>query len=228
VTTSASEPTLQGAEGWLRIIGPILGERKRAMALAVVLAIIGQGIFALGPLIQKTILDDSVLHDRRPLGPWIGVLAVTGILTFVINYVRRNIGGRAAVDVQRDLQVQLHHHLQHLDSARRDQLRTGDIMSRATADITLIQMFLQQLGVVAGNLAQVVVALIVMIVLSPPLAAVFAVCIPLFLAISVKFRERTFAASWMDQHYQGAVAGVVEESVTGVRIVKAFGQEHQE
>ena len=198
------------------------------MTWAVVLAVLGQGAFALAPLVQKTILDDSVLHHRRPLGPWVAVLVLTGVVTFVLGYIRRALGGRAAVDVQRDLQVRLHHHLQHLDSARRDEMRTGDIMSRATADITLIQMFLQQLGVTAGNVAQVTVAVVVMLVLSPLLATVIVVGIPLFLVLSMRFRDKTFAASWIDQHYQGAVAGVVEEAITGVRIVKAFGQEDQE
>jgi ABC-type multidrug transport system fused ATPase/permease subunit len=210
-----------------RTFGPILGRSRRPLIVAVVLAILERGIFGLLPLVQRTILDDAVL-GTVPVGPWIALLVAMGLATYALGYVRRNIGGRAAVNVQHDLQVRMHRHLQHLDAAQRDQLRTGDIMSRAAADTTLIQLFLQQLSMTAGNLALVAVALIVMLVLSPALALVIVVAVPLFLLLSIRFRDRTFPASWMDQQHQAAIAGVVEEAVTGVRIVKAFGQEGQE
>lgn len=54
------------------------------------------------------------------------------------------------------------------------------------------------------------------------------VAVPVFLGVAMRFRSRSFPASWMDQRFQGSVAGVVEEAVTGVRVVKAFGQEEQE
>ena len=160
-----------------------------------------------------------------PARPWIALLIAVGVVSFVANYGRRRLGGRAAVDVQRDLQVAVHHHMQYLDPARRDQLRAGDIMSRATSDITLIQVFLQQLAMSIGSLALLASSLVIMVFLSPLLAVVVGVCVPLFAWLSNRFRTRSFPASWMDQRYQGAVAGVVEEAVTGVRIVKAFGQE---
>src|SRR5207248_877835 len=71
-------------------------------------------------------------------------------------------------------------------------------------------------------------SLAVMVTLSPLLAAVMTVAVPVFLVVAMRFRSRSFPASWMDQRFQGSVAGVVEEAVTGVRVVKAFGQEEQE
>jgi ABC-type multidrug transport system fused ATPase/permease subunit len=198
------------------------------MAVAIALAILERGIFGLLQLVQRIIIDDAVLSDAAPLAPWVATLVAMGALTYGLGYVRRSLGGRVAVDVQHDLQVELHRHLQHLDAAGRDGLRTGDVMSRAAADTTLIQLYLQQLSMTVGNLALVAVALVVMLVLSPLLALVVAIGVPAFLMLSVRFRDRTFPASWMDQRHQAAIAGVVEEAVTGVRIVKAFGQERQE
>jgi ABC-type multidrug transport system fused ATPase/permease subunit len=226
--TAAPLQAIRKDSGWLRNLGPILGERRTAIAAAVVFALLERGIFALTPLIQRTIVDDAVFANTTPLGPWIAVLIAAAVVSFILGYARRRIGGQAAIDVQNDLQVALHRHMQHLDPSRRDALRTGDIMSRAAADTTLIQMFLQQLSLTAGNLTHVCVALTVMVWLSPTLALVMVVGVTLFLFISIRFRDRTFPASWMDQQHQGAVAGVVEEAVTGVRVVKAFGQEHQE
>ncbi len=198
------------------------------MLVAVGLAVVSQLLMALVPLIQKVILDDTILADDRPRSLWITLLVVVGFFSFVTNYARRRLGGYTAVNVQRDLQIAVHHHLQHLDPTGRQGLRTGDIMSRATADITLIQMFLQQLSMTVGSLALLVGSIVVMVMLSPILALVIIACIPVFWTLSNRYRQRSFPSSWMDQRYQGMVAGVVEEAVTGVRIVKAFGQEQQE
>jgi ABC-type multidrug transport system fused ATPase/permease subunit len=205
-----------------------VGRYRLALTFAVVMAVLSSVIIAFTPLIQQVILDDAIFTHRRPLAPWVAALVSSGVLAFGANYLRRRVGSRLAIDVQRDLQLAVHHHLQHLDFARHDELRTGDVMSRATSDITLIQMFLQQLSVTIGNLALLVVALVVMVVLSPLLALVIAVCVPVFAVVAFRFRDRSFPASWMDQRYEGAVAGVVEEAVTGVRVVKAFGQEKRE
>jgi ATP-binding cassette subfamily B protein len=186
------------------------------------------GLLGLIPYIQAVILDDAIVAHERSLPLWLGILVGVGLASFVFNYLRRSVGGRAAVRVQRDLQVRVHHHLQYLDADRRDEMRSGDIMSRASVDLTLIQMFLQQLGVAYGNITLLVVSLVVMVVLSPLLALIMVVSVPTFLFIAMRFRSKSFPASWMDQRFQGSVAGVVEEAVTGVRVVKAFGQEGQE
>src|SRR5687768_12957516 len=137
-------------QSWIRNLGPILGDHKKAMAIAVVVAILERGLFGLTPLVQRTIIDDAILSERSPIARWIVLLVGIAAVSSVIGYWRRYVGGRAAIDVQNDLQVRLHRHMQHLDAAQRDTLRTGDIMSRAASDTTLIQMFLQQLSNVAG------------------------------------------------------------------------------
>jgi ABC-type multidrug transport system fused ATPase/permease subunit len=215
--------------GTLRLLAPVLSRRNRMGIWAgVALAVVAMGLLGLIPYIQAVILDDAIVAHERSLPLWLGILVGVGLASFVFNYLRRSVGGQAAVRVQRDLQVRVHHHLQYLDAGRRDEMRSGDIMSRASVDLTLIQMFLQQLGVAYGNITLLVVSLVVMVVLSPLLALIMVVSVPTFLFIAMRFRSRSFPASWMDQRFQGSVAGVVEEAVTGVRVVKAFGQESQE
>ena len=172
----------------MRALGPILGRYRGRMLAAIALAVVSQVFLALGPLVQSVILDDAVLADERPLAPWIALLIAVGVVSFVTNYGRRRLGGRAAVDVQRDLQVAVHHHMQYLDPAWRDQLRAGDIMSRATSDITLIQVFLQQLAMSIGSIALLASSLVIMLFLSPLLAVVVGVCVPLFAWLSNRFR----------------------------------------
>lgn len=228
-TDAQAERAKSYAASTLGLLGPYLSRRnKAAIRIGVAMAIVAQATLGFIPLIQKVVLDDTILSHRRSMALWIGILIATGLGSFAANYLRRAIGGKAAVRVQRDLQCAVHSHMQHLDASRRNELRAGDIMSRATSDLTLIQMFLQQLGLAYGNLTLLAVSLVVMVILAPTLALVMAVSVPVFLFVAVRFRNRSFPASWMDQRFQGSVAGVVEEAVTGVRVVKAFGQEEQE
>src|SRR4029079_11613079 len=89
-------------------------------------------------------------------------------------------------------------------------------------------IFVNQIPMLAANLTLLFVGGIVMLTLSPLLSVVFFVFVPLFVALAIRFRDRVFPASWNDQRLAGAVAGVVEEAVSGVRVVKAFAQEDRE
>jgi ATP-binding cassette subfamily B protein len=215
--------------GTLGLIKPLIGQANgQRIHGAIVLAVSGQLTLAAIPLIQQIIVDDAIVTHRKSLGLWITILVITGVVCFAFQYLRRRVGFTAAARCQRDLQKLVHHHLQYLDPTGRDRFRTGDIMSRATSDLTIIQMFLQQLGTAWGNVTLLVAALAVMLWLSPLLTAIMVVIVPLFIWVAARFRTKTFPASYTDALYKASVAGIVEEAVTGVRVVKAFGQEAQE
>jgi ATP-binding cassette subfamily B protein len=213
---------------WVRRLWPYLGKQRRALMVCAALSVVGQVLVGLLPLVQKIILDDAVLQQRRPLVPWLATLLLLGSVGFALHYFRRYLAARISLELQHDLRVAIQRHLHALDFARHDQLSSGDVMSRATGDVTLIQMFVNQLPLLIANVSLLVVALVVMTSLSPPLACVIAVFVPAFLLLSVRYRDLIFPSSFQDQRLAGAVAGVVEEAVSGVRVVKAFGQEQRE
>ncbi|MET0411616.1 MAG: ABC transporter ATP-binding protein, partial [Polyangiaceae bacterium] len=213
---------------WLRRLAPHVGSYRRELALCVLLSVIGQIPVGLLPLVQKVIIDDVVIDQRRALWPWLTLLLGLGGVGFWLQYVRRYRGAKVSLALQHGLRVALYRHLQRLDFARHEQLSPGDVMSRAAGDVTLIQMFLYQVPLLAANMTLLVIALGVMFVLSPMLSLVVLAFVPLFVLLAVRFRDRIFPASWNDQQLTGAVAGVVEEAVSGVQVVKAFGQEERE
>jgi ATP-binding cassette subfamily B protein len=151
-----------------------------------------------------------------------------GVLTFVFAYNRRFRGGRIALDVQHDLRTAIFRQLQRLDFARHDELSTGQLVSRASSDVALIQGFLQFLPIGTANVLLFVVSLTIMFVLSVPLALIMLAVAPALLFTAMKLRTSVFPASWDAQQRAGDVANVVEEDVTGVRVVKGFGQESRE
>jgi ATP-binding cassette subfamily B protein len=79
-----------------------------------------------------------------------------------------------------------------------------------------------------GSVVLFILSLVVMAFLSPLLTLVALVVGPSLMWISVRSRKRLFPASWDAQQQAANVAGDVEGAVTGVRVVKGFGQEEQE
>jgi ATP-binding cassette subfamily B protein len=214
--------------GWLKRLGPFLARYKKASIATVTFSVIAQVLIGVLPLIQQRIIDHSIISKDHPLGPMIVLLVLTGMFGFSANYARRYIGAKVSVNLQHDMRLAIHRHLYELDFSRHDELSVGDVMSRATADLTLIQSFFLQVPMLVANGTLFIVAVVVMFFLSPVLSLVVVVFIPIFAVVAVRFRDKIFPASWNDQRLSGAVAGVVDEAVNGVRVVKAFAQEDRE
>jgi ATP-binding cassette subfamily B protein len=215
-------------QGWIRRLVGYMKPHKKNAYIAFGVAIGGQLIQSLLPAVQKVVIDDVITHHKKPLAPWLTLMIVMGVLTFVFAYNRRFRGGRIALDVQHDLRTAIFRQLQRLDFARHDELSTGQLVSRASSDVALIQGFLQFLPIGVANVLLFIVSLTVMFVLSVPLALVMLAVAPLLLVTAMKLRTSVFPASWDAQQKAGDVANVVEEDVTGVRVVKGFGQEARE
>ncbi|HEX5587588.1 MAG TPA: ABC transporter ATP-binding protein [Acidimicrobiia bacterium] len=229
-----SEPITSDAEqhgrdlGWLRKLWPFLSRHKKSALIAFGVAIVGTAISTITPLISGLLIDHWVKEDTVSPGPWIALLVGLGALQFLFAYIRRFVGGRYALDVQNDIRTALFERLQRLDFARHDALPTGQLVSRASSDLTLVQMLLSFLPLLAGNVVMLVMSLAVMLWLSPPLTLVALLAVPALLVVSLKLRTKMYPAQWDALQHAGIVAGVVDESVTGVRVVKGFGQEDRE
>ena len=172
-------------------------------------------------------------RDRRPtsraLWPLLALLVGLGAVNFVLSYIRRFVGGRFAFDVQHDLRTTIFERVQRLDFAHHDQLPTGQLVSRASSDLALVQALLSFLPLATGNVVLLVLSLVVMLV---PLAAAHAgrarrSC-PRCCSCRCGCGGVMFPAQWDALQRAGEVAGVVDEAVSGVRVVKGFGQEDRE
>src|SRR3954447_14619443 len=215
-------------QGWIRRLVGYMAPHKKHAFIAFGVAIGGTTIQSFTPLITKVIVDDVIVSGDQPLAPWLTLLVVFGVVRFVLAYFRRYNGGRIALDVQHDLRTAIFRQLQRLDFARHDELQTGQLVSRASSDVALIQGFLQFLPIGTANVLLFIVSLGAMFWLSPLLALVMLAVAPALLLTAMRLRTSVFPASWDAQQKAGDVANVVEEDVTGVRVVKGFGQEGRE
>ena len=180
------------------------------------------------PLLTRLVIDDVIVARRESIWPLaIGLLACAAV-NFVAVYWRRYYGGRMALDVQHTMRVEMLESLERLDGARQDEINTGQLVSRSISDINRAQMFLQMVPMTLGSLFQFVFSLLVMLVLSPPLALVSLAVAPALFFITRASRKKLFPASWKVQEQTGEVAAIVDEAIGGVRVIKGFGQEEQE
>jgi ATP-binding cassette, subfamily B, bacterial len=180
------------------------------------------------PLIMSWIVDDAIVTRREPI--WLGasLLILAGLLSFAGVYTRRYRGGQLSLDVQHDMRTELFASLSQLDGARQDQLHTGQIVSRSISDLNMVQALLSQVPMLLGNALLFVLSICIMAYLSPVLTVVALAIAPALWLIAIASRRKLFPASWDAQQKESNVAGVVDGAVTGVRVVKGFGQEEQE
>ena len=198
------------------------------MALAFGAALAGGAIAAAIPAVERQIIDQVITTHRQPLWPWLTLMTVLAVATFAFAYIRRYVGGRVSLDVQFDLRNAIFDQLQRLDSARHDEMQTGQLVSRANSDVGLLQGLLAFLPMMSGNVLLLVASLVIMFIYSPLLALVSLAMVPALLVTAYRMRRQTFPANWDAQQKEGEVAVIVEEAVTGVRVVKGFGQEARE
>ncbi|WP_405412800.1 ABC transporter ATP-binding protein [Streptomyces rubiginosohelvolus] len=215
-------------QGWGRRLTGYAWRYRRNVVLALGSSLAGMAVMALVPLITKVIIDDVVTDHTRSLAVWTGLLIGAAVLVYIATYIRRYYGGRLALDVQHDLRTDMYATITRLDGKRQDELSTGQVVGRATSDLQLIQGLLFMLPMTIGNVLLFLISLVIMAWLSLPLTLVALAVAPALWFIARRSKARLFPATWYAQSQAAAVAGVVDGAVSGVRVVKGFGQEDQE
>ncbi|WP_222193350.1 ABC transporter ATP-binding protein [Modestobacter italicus] len=224
------EPVPEG--GWFRRLVGYCLRHRRDLVGAFTAALVGSVIAAGVPLLTREVVDRVVAGAEAgtpvDVTPFVVALVLAGVLRFAAGFVRRYLAGRLSLDVQVDLRNDVATALSRLDGPAQDRLSTGQTVSRSISDITLVQGLLAFLPNLTGNALLFVVSLGVMAWLSPLLTVVALAVGPALWWLALRSRQDLFPANWAAQQQAGVVAGDVEAAVTGVRVVKGFGQEDRE
>ncbi|KIL50301.1 multidrug ABC transporter ATP-binding protein [Jeotgalibacillus alimentarius] len=203
---------------------------KRHFILSIIFLFVMTLITIVYPIILQITIDDVVGQGRYGLIPYlafgfIGIMAIKGIATFISQY-NGDLFGIIAVY---DLRERLYDKLQSLPFQYYDNAKTGDIMSRLTADVEGFRFFLS-FGF--AELIRLVLLLIVttgvMLYYSVPLTIVTMLSIP-FLAIAVfKFDKKVHPAFRGVRKSFGKLNTNVQENISGINTVKSLSrEEHQ-
>ena len=170
----------------------------------------------------------SVFKGYAPLTAVVLVFIGVAAARFAAQAARRFTSGLLSLDVQHDLRVRILQSLQRLDGPAQDRVRTGQVVSRSISDLQGIQGMLAMLPLTLGSVVKIALTVGVMLMLSVPLTLVGMAVVPIIVVVALRSRTSLYAATWTAQQQAADVATHVEETVTGVRVVKAFAQENRE
>jgi ATP-binding cassette subfamily B protein len=213
---------------WLRRLAGYCWRFKRDVIIALTGAVLYTAATLVIPLLQRDIIDNVIVSPKVSVWPLAIGLLIAAAANFAGIYMRRYRGGKTALDVQHAMRTELFESLSRLDGARQDEIHTGQLVGRSISDINMVQGLLSWMPLIIGSVLLFIFSLVIMISLSPLLSLVAIAVAPALWLISTRSRTKLFPASWHAQQVVGEVAGIVDENVGGVRVVKGFGQEEQE
>jgi len=178
------------------------------------------------PLLTKSMIDGAISHGRRELLLPIGAAAVgLGVAQAVLNCLRRWVQASAVTGMERTMRADLYGHLQRLPPAFHDEWQSGQLLSRATTDLSAIRRF-AGFGTIflATNTVTFLAVITLLIRLNWWLGLITAaVLLPVTLT-SLRFERRYRVLSRRAQDQQGDLATYVEEAASGIRVLKALGR----
>jgi ATP-binding cassette subfamily B protein len=216
------------ATGWIRRLTTACWRHRGLTVAALVASVSGVSLEAVGPLLVKVAVDDAVRGVTSALPMLITAIVALALVRFGAAFLRRYLGGRLSLDVQHDLRREVFRAVQRLDGPKQDTMRTGQVVSRAISDLQQVQGLLSMVPLVTGYAVLLVASITAMLTLSPLLTVIALVMLPAAVVIAARSRRTLYPATWSAQQRAADVAQHVEETVTGVRVVKGFGQESRE
>ena len=200
---------------------------RRAFAIGFACVIVTAAVGLSGPWVLKYAIDDlgqGVDTAKIAFYGWIivGLAAVGGFFRFAM---RRIIIG-ASRDIEYDLRNDFFAHLQRLDLAYFQSHRTGDLMSRATNDLSAVRMMIGPAVMYSATTGLFfIVGIILMVSINPRLTLFALVPLP-FVSISVAYFGAVIHRRFERiQEQLSEISAITQETLAGVRVVRAYRQE---
>ena len=218
-----------------RLIRLMAGEKYLVM-LIMFLAVVSVGLVVLGPRIlghaTDILFDGLTKRDgqtgvnftslHRTLELALGLYVLSFILAYSQTFMLAGVVQRTMFTLRGDVEAKIH----RLPLSYIDRHSRGDLLSRVTNDIDNISQSLQQsLSQLITSLLTIAGVLIMMLALSPILAIIAIITVPLSITTMNRLARRSkqkFIAQWS---HTGALNGLIEETFTGHAIVKTFGRQ---
>ncbi|MEM7309003.1 MAG: ABC transporter ATP-binding protein [Planctomycetota bacterium] len=210
-----------------------LTEGERGRYLAATLALGLGNVFLFGvPLVSRSVIDtlqeEGVVGRAFATQAALAVVALTA-LAGLFQYLRGRWAAQASEGIVRTLRQRLYSHLERLPCAYHDGTDTGDLVQRCTSDVETVRVFLAQQVVEIGRAVLLfLTCLPVLWWLDPRLALVSVALYPLILAFALAFFRRIRDVFRTMDEAEGSMTAVLQENLTGVRVVRAFGRESYE
>jgi ATP-binding cassette subfamily B protein len=212
-----------------RLLTSTLRVYRRDLALSIGGALLWMAMVIAVPYGVGIVIDDAITSgDLDGLGPGVAVLLGLGVLLAVGIGVRRYYGFRVSYRAEADLRNRMFEHMQRMAFQFHDVTSTGELMSRASSDLSQVRLIFAMTPITTANLALFATITVVLVLLDPVLGAVAALSVPVLLVTARRYAGRVLRLSFDVQQRLADLAKVVEESIGGIQVVKSYGQEGQE
>jgi ABC-type multidrug transport system fused ATPase/permease subunit len=209
--------------GLIELLAPY---KWRVLAMFISLVAATAAALAPAPLAKLAIDQGIQKHDVGALDVIVGLFLLSAVVYAVASYAQTYLVGWVGQRALQDLRIRLFTHLQRLSIGFYSRNRTGVIISRITNDVealdqlvedgmaTLIQSGLTLIGVV-----------VILFVLDPHLALLTFLVLPILAIAAFAFRIASADAYRLTREKIATITGYLQETLSGIRVVRAFGQE---
>ncbi len=184
---------------------------------------------SLVPLVIGRVVDGPIAHgDTAGIWPLAGLALLLGVGEAVLFFVRRWAMASAALGIETDVRRDLFAHLQRLPVAFHDRWPSGQLLSRATSDLSTIRRFIG-FGFVFlfANSVAVLVVLTLLVTIQPWLGLFVVLGIAPLAVFTRRFELRYSRDARRAQDLTGDLATSAEESALGIRVIKSYGRRPQ-
>jgi ATP-binding cassette, subfamily B, bacterial len=207
-----------------RFVRAVIRSQASGVVGAALSGLLWQAGAVSAPLMVKYAIDHGVLtKDRHTLLIWLGALLGVGLLEMTAGAVRHlyAIRNRARSDAR--VRDAIFAHALRLDASYHDRVGPGELMSRASSDSEHVARMMDSIGHTIGYVLTVLAVAIVLLVLDWRLALVVLIPLPLISFAGWAYSRRYHARTERLQERWGEAATLVEETVSGIRVVKGLG-----
>lgn len=216
------------SKSWLRRLSPLLLAHKADLVIGLLSAFVGLVLQVTIPRVTMEAIDQTLLKEESQLTFYVAVLMGLTLGRGLAIYFYRYLLFRVVYKIEFDLRALIFTHLTKLSLSFFDRFQSGQLISRANSDIRAIQMFLVFGPFVLVTMTTLVMALGFMLSIHPLLTFVSVIPLPFVYFTAIRMRQIIFPASWIVQERLADVATIVEESVTGIHVVKSYAAEAQQ
>ena len=210
-------------EGWLLLLRTLRVQQRALLTGA------GVGLaWTLGkvsvPQLTRLAIDRGI-EKNGSLVFWTLLIMGAAVVAGVFAAWRRYIAFRESRLTETMLRERLFSHIQGLHVGFHDRAQTGQLMSRSSSDLQQVQGFVVNIPIFVSQITMVLGVVVILMLSDPILALVSLAPLPFINVSARRFSHRIHPVVIAVQQEQAQLANIVEESVSGIRVVKGFGAE---
>lgn len=216
-----------------RVLGraaQMLGPYRREVVGASALVVVSTAAVLAGPLLLRYGIDHGIRPgDGQVLDRAVVAYAAVAVVAYLAARMQVLLVSRAGEGFLRDLRVRVFDHLLRLSMPFYDREKAGVVVSRMTSDVDSLQE-LVQMGLIqlVSSCLLIVGSLVVLAAVSPTLLAMCLVPLPVVVAASVRFQRESNDAYLTVRDRIGLTLSALQEGISGVRVIQAYGREDVE